>query len=289
MNKWLKFANSFKLKILLTMANSRDVSGQISALMSAGNFIGPNDTAVLNYSQTAGNQNTGWRLFNDFFNDINSDGSRDYFVYPTNMFLEMLEEEYGVRDPRADVFFQTSFGDSDDNLSGLEVGERATTSTSVVNRGLYKASTPDHWISYSEQKFMETEAILRGFATGDANATFVEAVNASLDRFDSFSSNGLADRTAYINALPDLDAPPGTANASTALEHLYLQFYIDTFLRGLDSWTLYRRSGFPSITPYPGTLLGDVIHRWPYEDEETILNPNFPANPPALDAPMWFE
>lgn len=289
MNKWLKFANSFKLKILLTMANSKDVSGEISALMSAGNFIGPNEGAVLNYSETVGNQNTGWRLFNDFFNDTNSDGSKDYFIYPTNMFLDILQEEYGVRDPRTDIFFQTGFADTDTEFAGLEVGERATTSTTVVNLGIYKPSTPDHWISYSEQKFMETEAILRGFTTGDANATFLEAVNASMDRFDSFSDNSVGDRTAYLAALPDLNAPSSTPNATTALDHLYLQFYIDTFLRGLDSWTLYRRSGFPSITPFPGTLLGDVIHRWPYEDEETILNPNFPENPPALDAPMWFE
>jgi hypothetical protein len=73
------------------------------------------------------------------------------------------------------------------------------------------------------------------------------------------------------------------------------QKYIALYSHGLESWTDFRRTGYPAITPVPGgtnafNLNGEVPRRLPYPQTEIDLNPsNVPITEPNFQNPFWWD
>jgi hypothetical protein len=61
------------------------------------------------------------------------------------------------------------------------------------------------------------------------------------------------------------------------------------FSQGAESWTDWRRTGIPAITPSMGNILNDQIPvRFPYPESEFSFNAgNVPAA--TLLDPVWFQ
>jgi hypothetical protein len=91
----------------------------------------------------------------------------------------------------------------------------------------------------------------------------------------------------YVNALPAL-------TTSNAREELNRQQWLDLFMRPLEAWVQWRRSGprgaeFPAMTPPTGALVPGLVRRLLYRSEEITSNSNVPSPVPLQDAPMWFD
>lgn len=69
------------------------------------------------------------------------------------------------------------------------------------------------------------------------------------------------DASAYVGALP----------GSPTLEDIMNEKYIAMFSQN-ESWTDWRRTGFPAISVYPGANLSDIPRRLPYPQEEYLYN-----------------
>jgi hypothetical protein len=120
------------------------------------------------------------------------------------------------------------------------------------------ANSPLNIMTYSELKFIEAEAISR--QGGDARPALEAAIAANMDRIGVSSS----DRDIYIAALP----------ATTDLELIMTEKYVATFSH-YETWTDWRRTGFPGISVYPDANLSEIPRRLPYSESERLYNNNF--------------
>ncbi|MEL7004647.1 MAG: SusD/RagB family nutrient-binding outer membrane lipoprotein [Bacteroidota bacterium] len=148
-------------------------------------------------------------------------------------------------------------------------------------------NSPVVYMSYAEMKFIEAEAELIGNGNvADAEAALGEAISASLNKIvGSVDAN-------YVTNNSDLQNLPDDASR---LERIITQKYIALYSHGLESWTDFRRTGFPSLTPVDGgnnafNLNGEIPRRLPYPQTEIDLNSsNVPITSPNFQDRFWWD
>ncbi len=124
-----------------------------------------------------------------------------------------------------------------------------------------RQASPLPLISYSEQKFIEAEAILRtsGSLSAASNA-LSEAILANMEQLGV--ATGAA--STYAAANSDLTA------VGDAFDKLFTEKYKALYIQGMvEVWSDYRRTGYPSlITPEPGAAISVVPRRLLYPQVE---------------------
>jgi hypothetical protein len=128
-------------------------------------------------------------------------------------------------------------------------------------------------MSYDELKFIEAEAYFQGTANRTAAATaYNAAVAANLTR--------TVKSAAYA-------AVVAKSTEDITLKDIMVQKYFALFLSP-ESWTDYRRTGFPVLTPPAGSILGGALPRsLLYPTGEQRYNPNTPKNTSLLKRVWW--
>ncbi len=92
---------------------------------------------------------------------------------------------------------------------------------------------------YSEVKFLEAEAALRGWAGGNADALMREGIQASM----SHVGVDAADAQAYIDGVSAL-----SGSNEEQLKKLITHKWISNFPQGIEGWADFRRTDYPDIT-----------------------------------------
>jgi len=114
------------------------------------------------------------------------------------------------------------------------------------------------------------EAILRGWATGDAAASYSNAIKADLERMADFGAQAAipaATITGYVAANPLI--------AGDEYKMIGEQYWIVSIPNGFEGWSNFRRTGYPNLTPnpYPASEIpGEFIRRHVYPDAEYVSN-----------------
>lgn len=154
-------------------------------------------------------------------------------------------------------------------------------------------TAPEYHVTYSETQLLLAEAVVRGWATGDAAALYNSAVTAHMKQMGDYGSAAVISDAAiatYLGAHP--------YDPAKALEVINTQYWVSSFMNGSETWANFRRSGFPALTknPYPGsTITGNFIRRMPYPDSETLTNQaNLTAaiaiqGANTLNTPVWWD
>jgi hypothetical protein len=162
--------------------------------------------------------------------------------------------------------------------------------------GLFWSSytSPAPIISYSEQKFLEAEALLRtGNAPGAADA-MEEGIIANMEQLGIDA----ADYGAYVTAYGNFS---GLTSDAERLEKIITEKYFAMYAQGFfESWTDYRRTGYPVLKPRPGGVNGAnpsgiIPRRWTYPTDEKFANTanveaaigRLPGGRDRLDVDMW--
>ena len=100
------------------------------------------------------------------------------------------------------------------------------------------------------------EAAQLGWTSENAATLFAAGIQASYDQW------GLGSATSYISGLGVPDA-----------QKIAVQEWISWFPNGLEGWDVYRRTGYPSLTPAPGTTTG-IPRRTTYGTNDYSYNAN---------------
>lgn len=133
-----------------------------------------------------------------------------------------------------------------------------------------KVTAPEYHVTYSQTQLLLAEAVVRGWASGDAAELFKSGIRAHMQQMAEYDASAAISENAiktYVDANP--------LNAATALEQINTQYWVSSFLNGSELFANFRRSGFPVLkkNPYPGSeISGDFIRRMPYPDREIITN-----------------
>lgn len=259
--KWLKLANSLKFRALMRISSTRSVNSELQALINSGNmFTSNSDSAQLTYQASQPDANPIYETI--VF------GSRP--EYKINSVLSELLE--GLNDPRLAIY--ASPNDSGDIL-GKPAGYGSQTTLPNETLGYTYANIsglgdfylnpelPGVLMSYAQLNFLMAEAANELYISGGIAAAFTyyeEGIKSS------FSWNGL-DATAYL-AQPNLTF---TAQVD-ARTKIGTQAWIALFGQGFETWTEWRRTGIPALSPAIEGAINQIPSRLYYPTNEPSLN-----------------
>ena len=190
------------------------------------------------------------------------------YILPNPTFTGLMS---ALNDPRKDFLYKKRFGVA--NLNGSYF-----TST----------NSPVHMMTYHEMKFIECEARLRMDENDPlAEDAFRDAVRASIDKITSETLD-----TALVNSYVNTNAVL-QGSFEDKLKKLMQQKYIALFA-SIESWTDFRRTGYPELTPNKGgdhnqNPGGAIPRRLAYPQTERLYNQNFPEYLPNLQDRFWWD
>ena len=190
------------------------------------------------------------------------------YIIPNPTFTQLLS---ALNDPRRNFYYKKKFGVA--NLNGSYF-----TST----------NSPVHMMTYHELKFIETEARLRLDENDPlAEEAFREAVRVSINKI-SDETLDTAEVNSYVNTHALLEG-----SFDDKLKKLMQQKYIALF-SSIESWTDFRRTGYPELTPNEGgdhnqNPGGAIPRRLAYPQTERLYNQNFPEYLPNLQDRFWWD
>lgn len=178
-------------------------------------------------------------------------------------------------------------GGAFDSGSGTNVGVTAGRNPGLSGAG-YQRLFP-----YFADLYTRAELALTMGAPGDPRSLFQTAMEASFAEVNELAPNDISntDRDTYVSAVLALyDA----ASANGKLELLLTEKWIASFGYSIDSYTDYRRTGYPvmfdpATDNNPVTILNRAYPlSIPYEITDLQINPNAPAQRnPGTDKVFW--
>ena len=248
-SKWIKFGHAIMARLYIHQSKG-DAAMAAKALIEASlAFADNSDNAQFIYGTSETFANPTYE-FNSQRGDID---------YGAGALADTL---IGLTDPRVGVTVDTTY--SDVNGAGI---------------GAYYGDINGHveFITYEEMQFVQAEATLRSSGNVAAAQKFYQAgITASMEKLGVSG----ADATAYMTANGTLPAAVENAIAMVALQE-DISLYLNP-----EAWTLYRRTGYPALTPTAGT--NGVPRRFLYPQNEYSLNASNIPTGATLYAPRVF-
>ncbi|MBC9929363.1 SusD/RagB family nutrient-binding outer membrane lipoprotein [Chitinophaga qingshengii] len=228
--KWKKLCNSLRLRLLMRIAHkspeARQELGNMLAAPDKYPVMANNDeSAVLKYTNIKPFQNP---FFSARDYDFNGDRALSTF------FADKLTS---WNDPRLPVWCKKA---SDGVYRGIPSGykpEQFDQVTNIVaatlNADLKKSNLIGTIMTYAEVELIRAEAIMRGYATGNAQTAYENGVKASVTFWN-------------VPVPADFLTRPGIAFNNTP-EQVLTQKYFALFFNDMQQWFEYRRTGFPVL------------------------------------------
>lgn len=286
MDKWLRFANFYKLKlyIILQTKEGSGYESEILDLIENQPLMRSNDDDfAFPYFDVEGNKNPYYRLLESYAN------AEPGFIYVGKVLADMMNSN---NDPRREAWWVEGEEAAEGEYIGVKPGEPALTSSSQWRVESYNGKpmffSPDAPFilsSYPEQELFIAEAYLKGYiGTVDkdkANEHYQNAVEAHMTRY-GIESTTISD---YLTTFADLSL---YSNAD-ALTRLYEEQYISYTNRPVDGFTQINRVGYPVPYMPAGSALDNLVKRWPIPNAEVSANPNAGEYKKDLTVKMWYQ
>jgi hypothetical protein len=252
-SKWQKFANSLRLRLAIQLSKKYPNAGQFAAVQfnaalshPAGVITSNADNFTINYP--GGNfSSPWWNLYN---------GRKDFGE--SNTMTALMSS---IGDGRQVVFGGKTEDQSTSNPDwnqtsslGVPYGRTRTfidpwTSANPtwarILRGDFRTPTGSVVVLSAAEVFLHrAEAADRGWTAEDMNSMYVQGINAS------FAQWGLpAPNAAYFaQGGVALSSPAGTA---ANIRNIAIQEFIAAYPDGQRGWDIWRRTGWPTLTPAP--------------------------------------
>jgi hypothetical protein len=250
--EWIKFANSLKIKLGITVADVDPTLARTAIEAAwAGAFTSSADNALFHYLSSTPNNNP-----------LNADlvlSGRDDFV-PANTIVDIMNT---LNDPRRPFYFTTING----TYSGGVYGEsNPFAQYSHIAPAIEDPAFPGIVMTYDEVLFYLAEAAARGFNVGDTPESYY---NKAITESILFWGGTQADATAYL-------ANPAVAYATATgdwRQKIGTQAWIAFYTRGQEGYTEWRRLDYPVLNIPPAKTSYDQIpKRFTYPVNEQTLN-----------------
>ena len=249
MTKWVKFANTLKLRLAMRLVNVNPSLAQQKAeeaVKDAGGLISDPADAAWSTFIPGGNSlrkiNISW-----------DEGA---------VSAEILSYMNGYNDPRMAIYATEN---SDGNYLGMRSGlwKRSTGNNfNLFSKPVVTDTDPLLCISASESWFARAEGALRGWAMGGtAQELYEKGIEVSMSERGATLGGYLTseatpadyqdptDSSNDISAVSTVTPKWITGNFETNLEQIMVQKWIGNFPNGWETWADVRRTGYPKFFP----------------------------------------
>ena len=258
MNKWVKFANTLKLRMLIHQSGmtGRDayIKGAIATTASVG-YLGAGESALVNpgFTVSATKMNPFYEYFYKADGTTQTDGVTYY-----NAGKDVVDFMNGVADPRISRFFNPYSGTvsagtalfAGNALGITEPPARTAATTSKLGYSATDAKASGYMIGTFDKSapiltdieslFVQAEAVERGYITGSGQALYESAIT------QSFIYMGLtaAQATTYLaTEKTSVNYALATSKINLILDQKWVSL---NGIAPVEIWTDYRRSGRPA-------------------------------------------
>jgi hypothetical protein len=255
--KWLKFANSLKVRLAVTISDADAGKAQtmITEALAKGIFESNEDNATIAYLDASPNTNPLWE-------DLVQSGRSDFVIANT-----IVDKMNALGDPRLAVY-------ADEYEPGVyKGGIYGTANTYAQNSHVgalfHEPALEGVILEYSEINFMLAEAAAKGLnAGGTVEEYYEEGIRASFDYWgvDGVDAYLAKPEVAYATAAGDWKQKIGT------------QEWLAYYNRSFEGWNVWRRLDFDGFNVPPGLAESDIPRRIIFPIKEATLNQG------ALDA-----
>ncbi|WP_237276222.1 SusD/RagB family nutrient-binding outer membrane lipoprotein [Tenacibaculum ovolyticum] len=276
LSKWVKFAKSLKLKILMTMYDKVPAkSTEIAALVTQNLISSASDNVEMPFFDETNAENPKNKLFKNY-----ASGKNPWIFANKNVF-DLMDSR---NDPRIPRYFESK---NSGMFEAIETAtEAASTSSPISLENLWRVDAPDLIMSYQETLLFKAEIYARGIGVAvnlvTANTHYKNGVKEALKYYGVSDS----DATNYVNTgLTDIS----TLSPANAVNEIHIQQWIDLMDRSLEGWVQSRRTEVPNLTVPNGAPAGGLFRRYPYPDGELAANPSAPTINPKYFDKMWFD
>lgn len=256
---WVKFGNSLKIRIAITIADGDNALAKTSVEAAVSKcFTSNDDDCLMKYETSAPN-------YNQLYADLIASGRHDFVAANT-----IVDAMNSLNDPRLGSYFtqvdtSTTPGTVKLAYKGGDYGYLNSFSQSSHICDAVQAPTfSGIMLTYSETQFYLAEAKERGYIVpGTAESYYNAAITAS---FSFWGTSGVA---AYL-ANP---AVAYTTATGTWKQKIGTQSWIANYTRGLEAYNTWRRLDFPILyLPEYTTVYSDIPVRFTYPVNEQTLN-----------------
>lgn len=248
--KWVKLANTFKLRMAMRIVNANPALAKQKAeeaVSDAGGLV--ESVAETAYTTIVGNGNSLWKV---------TEGWEEGRVS-----ADITSYMNGYNDPRIGVYCAKA---SDGTYKGARNGVYHYDNNDFIKYSLtnYKQESPTLLVmSAAESWFLRAEGALRGWNMGgNAKDLYEQGVQVSMAERGVQIGNYLSvtsgpeaytalETTAY-NATPATDICPmydESASFEKNLERIIVQKWLASFPNGWEAWNDFRRTGYPIWFP----------------------------------------
>lgn len=269
--KWLKFANSLRLRLAMHIVKIDPATAQAQAEKAladpGGVMTVVSDDAAVQASQANGND----------YNQIT-------VSYGDNSMNASIESYMvGYKDPRLPVYFEpdTDPGHTSE-YTGIRIG------CNIPPKPFYSGfskpncdqtftiTAPEVIMTAAEVWFLKAEAALRGWnGAGTAQTDYETGIMTSMQQYGvagaaaAYIADGAskpADYVDYLNSANNIAAlstitikwNPAASN-ETNLERIITQKWLAMYPEGQEAWTEFRRTGYPQLFPVVVNSSGGTI------------------------------
>ncbi|MEO8582157.1 MAG: SusD/RagB family nutrient-binding outer membrane lipoprotein [Flavitalea sp.] len=284
-SKWLKFANTLRLRLAMRISNVEPALAKTEAEAAVANGVmdDVSDDAYLasspvNYNGF--NRQSGWNEF--------------------RMSAAMQSILVGYSDPRLPKFWQPAVntGVYKGVRNGMDVGEIVDAANVADNNSQPSlpllpenlGSTPSTVMHSAEAYFLRAEGVLNGWdmGGGTAESLYNQGIEMSMKTWginDNTVINNYVNSSAVPIALNDIYNTPALTDIPVKFgtdpekqrEQIITQKWISLFPEGHEAWAEHRRSGYPKLYPLlhsdnPDAPVGTEIKRVPFLDYDRDRN-----------------
>jgi hypothetical protein len=273
--KWIKFANTLKLRLLIRQSEvpGLNPATEIAKIQANGGVLGAGESISVNpgYSNDVNKQNPFYAAHGWTPTGVQSDQATDANAYIINILSS-------TNDPRIGrFFFPAGFDNSNGyvgNVFGDPIGTLASANQSsyfgpALNgeldaNGVGTGYNKDQFIFPSyESLFLYAEAVARGWIPGDVS----DALKAAIT--ESFVWTGVPDAasaaSAYIAANPKLTKVSADSSIAANVQKIAFQKYIaNTDVDPQESFFDQNRLHFLTDNSYISSLSTKISDKLPY-------------------------
>jgi hypothetical protein len=266
--KWKKLAASMLLRVGMRMIkiDPTQAATLVKEAIADGVMTSNDDMPVLKHSIALPNG----------FNFLLNDGVEHFFLVKT-----LVDHMKSSGDPRLKYYGavydkQVSSGGviTSNNISdfaGYGFNASDPTATVRIRYDVFGTeATPFFDFPYAEVEFLQAEAILRGYTSGDAIAHYAAGVTAHMQSLSLLPTSPTitSDQIAAY-----LTQNPLTGTAEQQIEQVNTEFWVSGFVFDADEvWANWRRTGYPALVPNPASVSQTIPRKMPYPQSEFSLN-----------------
>lgn len=301
-NRWIQFANALKLKMLMRMADVKDIKSEVGSLIAENNFPTEDVSYKGCWKNESGQMSPFYaEEFSTVWGSQQANVAANLAIIGT---MQVYDSEGTLKyqDPRLDLFFEK-------NSDGVYIGSISGTSYQTTYkltkwcRPVASFDMPVYLITVSEVEFFKAEYAARYGVASDAAAHYTAAIEAS------FASAGVNGADRYVARYPYEQsnfkkriglakwvALAGVNPFEAWCELRRLDYPAFGSAKGSDFYT--SGDSFDTSNYVPGTLytpiqvFGEVgenkiLERYPYPESSSARNSNTPKFPGYTSPVFW--